>query len=51
HGADVLVVEAVAAIEGIEELNIGHSIVARSLLVGAAQAVREMRERIDARAE
>jgi pyridoxine 5-phosphate synthase len=32
----------VAAIPEIVELNIGHSIVARAVLVGMAQAVREM---------
>ena len=32
----------VAAIEPIEELNIGHSIVSRAVLVGMERAVREM---------
>jgi pyridoxine 5-phosphate synthase len=36
-------VEPVAAIEGMEELNIGHTIVARALAVGLEQAVREMK--------
>ncbi len=43
HGLDLHNVGPVAAIPGLEELNIGHSIVARSLMVGAAAAVREMR--------
>ncbi|WP_145062519.1 pyridoxine 5'-phosphate synthase [Engelhardtia mirabilis] len=42
HGLDYQNVKPVAAIEQVEELNIGHSIVARSLMVGAAAAVREM---------
>jgi pyridoxine 5-phosphate synthase len=33
----------VARLEGMGELNIGHSIVARAVLVGLAQAVREMK--------
>ena len=32
-----------AAIEGMHELNIGHSIVARAIMVGFQQAVREMK--------
>jgi pyridoxine 5-phosphate synthase len=32
----------IAALEGIEELNIGHSIIARAVFVGLDQAVREM---------
>ena len=36
-----------AAIREIEELNIGHSVVSRAVLVGMERAVREMRERID----
>ena len=32
----------IAALEGIEELNIGHSIVARAVFTGLEQAVREM---------
>jgi pyridoxine 5'-phosphate synthase PdxJ len=30
----------------MRELNIGHSIVARALMVGMQEAVREMKERI-----
>lgn len=44
HGLTVANVGAVAAIPEIEELNIGHSIVSRSVFVGIAQAVREMRD-------
>ena len=43
HGLNLHNVGAVAAIDEIVELNIGHSIVARSLYVGLPKAVREMR--------
>ncbi len=43
HGLTVRNVGAVAAIPEIEELNIGHSIVSRSIFVGLEIAVREMR--------
>ncbi len=43
HGLTYQNVEPVAAIEGIEELNIGHTIVARALAVGLEMAVRQMR--------
>jgi pyridoxine 5-phosphate synthase len=43
HGLTYANVEPVAAIEGMEELNIGHTIVARALAVGLQAAVREMR--------
>ena len=46
HGLDYQNVAPVAAIAELEELNIGHSIVARAVLVGAAAAVREMRAAI-----
>ena len=48
HGLTYVNVMQVAAIPGIEELNIGHSIVSRSILVGMEQAVREMRQLVDA---
>ena len=47
HGLTYRNVVQVAAISGIEELNIGHSIVSRSILVGMEQAVREMRRLVD----
>lgn len=47
HGLRVDDVAAVAAIPEIVELNIGHSIVARAMLVGMEAAVREMRRTID----
>ena len=43
HGLTYQNVEPVAAIEGMEELNIGHTIVARALAVGLQQAVSEMK--------
>ncbi len=43
HGLTYQNVEPVAAIAGMEELNIGHTIVARSVAVGLQQAVREMK--------
>ncbi|MDX5298337.1 MAG: pyridoxine 5'-phosphate synthase [Gammaproteobacteria bacterium] len=43
HGLHYHNTEAIAAIPGIHELNIGHSIVARALFVGFRQAVAEMR--------
>jgi len=42
HGLNYHNVRAVAAIPEVEELNIGHSIVARAALVGIDRAVREM---------
>ena len=44
HGLTRANVAPVAAIPEIEELNIGHSVVSRSIMVGMAKAVREMRE-------
>ena len=43
HGLTYTNVEPVAAIEGMEELNIGHTIVARALAVGLCEAVRQMK--------
>jgi pyridoxine 5-phosphate synthase len=43
HGLTYHNVRPVATIEGMHELNIGHSIVARALMVGMQQAVREMK--------
>ena len=44
HGLTVANVEPVAAIPEIEELNIGHSIISRSIFIGLDRAVKEMRE-------
>lgn len=48
HGLHYHNTEAIAAIPGINELNIGHGIIARALFVGLKQAVQEMRQLIDA---
>ena len=42
HGLNYRNIGGIAAIPEIEELNIGHSIVARAALVGLDAAVREM---------
>ena len=44
HGLDYENVLPIAAIAEIVELNIGHSIIARAVLVGIDQAVREMKK-------
>ncbi|MDB4870758.1 MAG: Pyridoxine 5-phosphate synthase [Gemmatimonadales bacterium] len=48
HGLNLRNVAAVAAIPEIEELNIGHSIISRSVFVGLDRAVREMAEAMHA---
>lgn len=47
HGLTLANVGPVARIPEIEELNIGHSIVSRSVFVGIGEAVREMRGAMD----
>ena len=49
HGLDYHNVQAVAAIEGMVEFNIGHAIVARALFSGLAQAVADMKSLINLR--
>ena len=44
HGLTYWNVLAIARLEGMEELNIGHTIVSRSVLVGMERAVREMKQ-------
>jgi len=46
HGLNYQNVQPVAAIEGMCELNIGHSLVARAVMIGMQQAVREMKQLI-----
>jgi pyridoxine 5-phosphate synthase len=46
HGLDYHNVRAVAAIEGIRELNIGHSIISRAVISGMASAVADMKRLI-----
>jgi pyridoxine 5-phosphate synthase len=43
HGLSVANVAPVAAIEPIEELNIGHALIGRSILIGIAGAIHELR--------
>jgi len=47
HGLTYRNVVPIARIPDVGELNIGHSIVARAVMVGFTQAVREMRELIE----
>jgi len=47
HGLHYHNTQAIAAIEGINELNIGHSMMAHAMFVGLKQAVKEMRHLID----
>ncbi|HEU5180253.1 MAG TPA: pyridoxine 5'-phosphate synthase [Candidatus Polarisedimenticolia bacterium] len=44
HGLTYRNVHPIATLEEIEELNIGHSIIARAALVGMERAVREMKD-------
>nr|MBF0222131.1 pyridoxine 5'-phosphate synthase [Desulfobulbaceae bacterium] len=42
HGLNYLTTARVAALDSIEELSIGHAVMARAIFVGLDQAVREM---------
>jgi pyridoxine 5-phosphate synthase len=46
HGLTYRNVKPIAALEGMHELNIGHSIVARAIMIGLEQAVRDMKRLI-----
>jgi len=46
HGLNYSNVSNVAKIGGIEELNIGHSIISRAVFTGLGKAVKEMKELI-----
>tara|TARA_Y100001968_G_scaffold59471_1_gene50510 strand:+ start:2257 stop:2994 length:738 start_codon:yes stop_codon:yes gene_type:complete len=46
HGLTYQNVENIAVIKGMEELNIGHTIISRALAVGLSQAVKEMKSLI-----
>jgi len=48
HGLTYRNVVPIARIRGVSELNIGHSIIARAVLVGMEQAVREMKNLVAA---
>jgi pyridoxine 5-phosphate synthase len=47
HGLNYANTRAVALLKGVVDLNIGHSIVARSLFVGLEKAVREMKDIVE----
>ena len=47
HALNYANVQAVAALPGLRELHIGHSIVSRSIFVGLREAVREMRNLVN----
>ena len=47
HGLTYGNVYPVACLEGMEELNIGHTIISRAVLVGMERAVREMKQAIN----
>lgn len=47
HGLDYDNVGAIAAIPELHELNIGHFLVGEAVFVGLAQAIKEMRKRMD----
>lgn len=49
HGLTYRNVVPVARLDGMGELNIGHSIVSRAVLVGFTEAVREMKRLIESR--
>ena len=44
HGLTYVNVQPISGIQDIVELNIGHSLVSRAVLVGIERAVREMKE-------
>ena len=44
HGLTYQNVRPIAAIASMRELNIGHSIISRAVLVGIKQAVEEMKK-------
>lgn len=47
HGLNLRNVAGVAIVPGMAELNIGHSLVARSIFIGLREAVKEMKQTID----
>jgi len=44
HGLNYTNVQAITRIPGVQELNIGHSIISRAVLVGMIQAVKDMKQ-------
>lgn len=51
HGLNLKNLAPIVGIEGISELNIGHSIIARSVMVGMREAVGEVRSLMDRQLE
>jgi pyridoxine 5-phosphate synthase len=49
HGLNYQNIRPILALGGVEEFNIGHSIIARAVLVGLDRAVREMAELVHGR--
>ncbi|BDQ28746.1 hypothetical protein ASB7_05830 [Helicobacter ailurogastricus] len=49
HGLNYASVGLVARLEGLSELNIGHAIIARAVIVGLEQAIKSMQEAMHAR--
>lgn len=47
HGINYVNIDRIREVPGIYEMNIGHSILSRSLLTGIAEAVREMKLRMN----
>lgn len=47
HGLTYRNVEPIAAIPGLNELNIGHSIISHAVMIGLERAVREMKDLIN----
>ena len=47
HGLTYRNVRPVAVLEGMHELNIGHSIIARAIMIGLTEAVREMKRLVE----
>ncbi|MCH8497087.1 MAG: pyridoxine 5'-phosphate synthase [Marinobacter sp.] len=47
HGLNYHNTQRIAAIPGINELNIGHAIIARAVFTGLKEAVRDMRQLLD----
>ena len=47
HGLDYINVKEIARIKGINELNIGHSIISRAVFTGLYRAVKDMKALID----
>jgi pyridoxine 5-phosphate synthase len=49
HGLDYWNIQEIREIEGLAEVNIGHAIISRAVLVGLTRAVREMKDLLERR--